>query len=177
MPGENRSKLVRMTVRNIGCIGADGLDIELDNVVCVVGKNNSGKSTLLRAYELARGTVSFVPSQDRYQHASPEQPSEILLEIHIPDGIGNVDARWKIDKDNLRIVRSRWQWAAPDFQRVRTTWDPAGGEAGDGDWAADGKAGGADPVFSSRLPRPLRIGSLDDAERTEECCLLSRLPR
>lgn len=171
MPGENRSKLVRMTVRNIGCIGADGLDIELDNVVCVVGKNNSGKSTLLRAYELARGTVSFVPSQDRYQHASPEQSSEILLEIHIPDGIGNVDARWKIDKDNLRIVRSRWQWAAPDFQRVRTTWDPAGGEAGDGDWAADGKAGGADPVFSSRLPRPLRIGSLDDAERTEEMLL------
>lgn len=171
MADENRSKLVRMTVRNIGCIGADGLDIELDNVVCVVGKNNSGKSTLLRAYELARGTGSFVPSQDRYQHASPEQPSEILLEIHIPDGIGNVDARWKIDKGNLRIVRSRWQWAAPDFQRVRTTWDPAGGEAGEGDWAADGKAGGADPVFSSRLPRPLRIGSLDDAEKTEEMLL------
>lgn len=171
MAGENRSKLVRMTVRNIGCIGANGLDIELDNVVCVVGKNNSGKSTLLRAYELARGTVSFVPSQDRYQHALPEQASEILLEIHIPDGIGNVDARWKIDRDGLRIVRSRWQWIAPDFQRVRTTWDPEGGEAGEGDWAADGKAGGADPVFSSRLPRPLRIGSLDDAEKTEEMLL------
>lgn len=171
MAGENRSKLVRMTVRNIGCVGAEGLDIELDNVVCIVGKNNAGKSTLLRAYELAKGSVSFDPSQDRHQHAPADQPSEILLEVHIPDGIGNVDARWKIDRDGLRIVRSRWQWSAPDYQRVRTTWDPQGGEAGTGDWADDGKAGGADPVFSSRLPRPLRIGSLDDAEKTEEMLL------
>lgn len=171
MAGENRSKLVRMTVRNLGCIGDGGIDIGLDNVVCIVGKNNAGKSTLLRAYELARGSISFIPSEDRYQHAPLEQPSEILLEIHIPDGIGNVDDRWKIDRDGLRIVRSRWQWTGPDFQRVRTTWDPEGGEAGEGDWAADGKAGGADPVFNSRLPRPLRIGSLDDAEKTEEMLL------
>lgn len=171
MAGENRSKLVRMTVRNIGCVGADGLDIELDNVVCIVGKNNAGKSTLLRAYELAKGSASFAPSQDRHQHTPSDDPSEILLEVHIPDGIGNVDPRWKTDRGGLRIVKSRWQWSAPDYQRVRTTWDPQGGETGTGDWADDGKAGGADPVFSSRLPRPLRIGSLDDAERTEEMLL------
>jgi energy-coupling factor transporter ATP-binding protein EcfA2 len=171
MAGQNRSKLVRMTVRNIGCIGDAGLEIELDNIVCVVGKNNAGKSTLLRAYELAKGSATFIVPQDRHQHATSTQPSEILLEVHIPDGIGNVDDRWKIDKDGLRIVRSRWQWTAPDFQRVRTTWDPQGGETGAGDWAEDGKAGGADPVFSSRLPRPLRVGSLDDAEKTEEMLL------
>ncbi|WP_205837116.1 AAA family ATPase [Neorhizobium sp. T6_25] len=160
-----------MTIRNVGCIGDDGLVIELDNIVCIVGRNNSGKSTLLRAYELAKGVATFVASEDRFQHATPEQPSEILLEVHIPDGIGNVDPRWKTDRDGLRIVISRWQWNAPDFVRTRTTWDPTGGENGEGDWAADGKAGGADPVFSSRLPRPLRIGSLDDAQKTEEMLL------
>ncbi|WP_205412879.1 ATP-dependent nuclease [Neorhizobium tomejilense] len=160
-----------MTIRNVGCIGDDGLVIELDNIVCIVGRNNSGKSTLLRAYELAKGVATFVASEDRFQHATPEQPSEILLEVHIPDGIGNVDPRWKTDRDGLRIVISRWQWNAPDFVRTRTTWDPTGGESGEGDWAADGKAGGADPVFSSRLPRPLRIGSLDDAQKTEEMLL------
>lgn len=171
MAGANRSKLVRMTVRNIGCIGDDSLEIELDNIVCLVGKNNAGKSTILRAYEFARGTVSFVHSRDRYQHAKEDQPSEIYLEVHIPEGIGNVDEKWKIEQDGLLIVKSRWQWIAPDFQMVRTTWDPKGGENAVGDWAADGKAGGADPVFSSRLPRPLRIGSLDDAEKTEEMLL------
>ncbi|WP_217482459.1 ATP-dependent nuclease [Burkholderia lata] len=167
----NRSKLVRITVRNIGCIGNDGVEIELDNVVCLVGKNNAGKSTILRAYELAKGSASFDVAKDRCQYAPEDQPSEVLLEVHIPDGIGNVDAKWKTEKDGLLIVKSRWQWASPSFIKVRTTWDPTGGPDGAGAWADEGKAAGADPVFNSRLPRPLRIGSLDDAGRTEEMLL------
>ncbi|KPZ11107.1 AAA family ATPase [Pseudomonas syringae group genomosp. 3] len=48
----NTSKLVRMRLKNIGCVGNDGITIALDNIVCLVGKNNAGKSTILRAYEL-----------------------------------------------------------------------------------------------------------------------------
>lgn len=162
----NRSKLVRLFIRNIGCIGNEGITIELNNIVCLVGKNNCGKSTILRAYELAKGTQVFVPARDRCQTASEEAPSEVELEVHIPDGIGNVDAKWKSKKDDLLIVKSRWQWAGPSYQKVRMTWDPE-----IGDWADDGKAGGADPVFSSRLPRPIRIGSLDDAEQMESILL------
>lgn len=119
MSVENRSKLLRMTIRNIGCIGNEGVDIALDNIVCLVGKNNAGKSTVLRAYELAKGSVSFDPTHDRHQHAQPEQPSEVLLEVHIPRGIGNVDDRWKQERDEFLVVKSRWQWCAPDFQKVR----------------------------------------------------------
>lgn len=171
MAGANRSRLVRITVRNIGCIGDDGVEIGLDNVVCLVGKNNAGKSTILRAYELAKGSVQFDENKDRCLHAPSDKPSEVLLEVHIPDGIGNVDSRWKEAKDGLLIVKSRWQWAPDKYQKVRTTWDPTGGEDGKGAWAEDGKAGGADPVFNARLPRPLRIGSLDDAAKTEEMLL------
>ncbi|CAB3638610.1 hypothetical protein LMG26696_01894 [Achromobacter pulmonis] len=171
MAGFNRSKLVRIMVRNIGCIGNEGVEIELDNVVCLVGKNNAGKSTILRAYELAKGSASFDIAKDRCQYAPKDQPSEVLLEVHIPDGIGNVDAKWKMSKDGHLIVKSRWQWAAPSFLKVRTTWDPTGGTDGAGAWADDGKAAGADPVFNSRLPRPLRIGSLDDAAKTEDMLL------
>jgi len=171
MAGLNRSKLVRITVRNIGCIGNNGVEIELDNVVCLVGKNNAGKSTILRAYELAKGSAAFDPAKDRCQYAPEDQPSEVLLEVHIPEGIGNVDAKWKTDKDGLLLVKSRWEWAPPTHQKVRTTWDPTGGPTGEGAWADEGKAGGADPVFNSRLPRPLRIGSLDDAAKTEEMLL------
>lgn len=167
----NRSKLVRITVRNIGCIGDEGVEIGLDNVVCLVGKNNAGKSTILRAYELAKGTAQFDENKDRCLHAPTDKPSEVLLEVHIPKGIGNVDDRWKEAKDDLLIVKSRWQWLGEKYQKVRTTWDPRGGDDGKGAWAEDGKAGGADPVFNSRLPRPLRIGSLDDAATTEEMLL------
>jgi hypothetical protein len=171
MSVENRSKLLRMTIRNIGCIGNEGVDIALDNIVCLVGKNNAGKSTVLRAYELAKGSVSFDPAHDRHQHAQPDQPSEVLLEVHIPQGIGNVDEKWKQERDGFLVVKSRWQWCAPNFQKVRTTWDPTGGDGQQGCWAEDTKAGGADPVFTSRLPRPLRIGSLEDAAKTEELLL------
>lgn len=171
MLGINRSKLVSITVRNIGCIGNEGIQIELDKLVCLVGKNNAGKSTILRAYELAKGSASFEVARDRCQYAPGDQPSEVLLEVHIPEGIGNVDAKWKTARDGLLIVKSRWQWAGPNYQKIRTTWDPTGGPDGIGAWADDGKAGGADPVFNSRLPRPLRIGSLDDAAKTEEMLL------
>lgn len=167
----NRSKLVRVTVRNIGCIGNEGVEIELDDVVCLVGKNNAGKSTVLRAYELAKGSATFDLTKDRCQYAPEDEPSEVLLEVHIPEGIGNVDAKWKTKKEGLLIVKSRWQWASPSYQKVRTTWDPTGGPDSEGGWAEEGKAGGADPVFNSRLPRPLRIGSLDDAAKTEEMLL------
>ena len=46
-----RSHLVRMRVRNLGCIGNEGLTVELDDIVCLVGANNAGKTTVLRAYE------------------------------------------------------------------------------------------------------------------------------
>ncbi|EPJ6496485.1 AAA family ATPase [Pseudomonas aeruginosa] len=166
MAGENRSKLLSMTVRNIGCIGNEGVEVKLDRVVCLVGKNNAGKSTILRAYQLARGSENFVPARDRYQHADNDQPSEIFLEVHIPEGMGNVDAKWKQEQDGLLVVKSRWQWLPPSFQAVRTTWDPSAQ-----DWSSDEKAGGADQVFRSRLPRALRIGSLDDAAKTEDMLL------
>lgn len=93
------------------------------------------------------------------------------MEVHIPDGIGNISPEWKIDDGGLRIVKSRWQWNGPSFQKIRTTWNPKAGPDGTGDWDADKKAAGLDNVFTARLPRPLRIGSLDDAEKTEEMLL------
>ncbi len=160
-----------MTVRNIGCIGNEGVEIALDKVVCLVGKNNAGKSTILRAYELAKGTLSFDGARDRHLHAEENHLCEVILDVHIPDGIGNIDAAWKTDENGLRIVRSRWQWLAPTFAKVRTTWNPNHGDDGHGDWDPDKNAAGLDNVFSARLPRPLRIGSLDDAVKTEEMLL------
>lgn len=161
----NRSKLLKLSVKNVGCIGPEGVEIDLDDIVCLVGKNNAGKSTVLRAYELAHSPSSFSPTNDRCRWTPEGEPSIVELDVHIPEGIGNVDEKWKISQDDLRVVRSRWEWS-PTGSHVRKTWSP---EAGD--WAEDGKAGGADNVFQSRLPRPLRIGSLEDSAKTEETLL------
>jgi energy-coupling factor transporter ATP-binding protein EcfA2 len=157
-----RSKLISLKLRNIGCIGPDGLEVALDDIVCLVGRNNCGKSTVLRAYELAQGSQALT-AQDRCQWTPDGEFPEIELVVHVPDGIPNVDAKWKEEKDGLRLVRSRWVWKDVGAKPTRQTWDPE-----IHDWAEDGKAGGADNVFNSRLPQPLRVGSLQDSQEEHD---------
>jgi putative ATP-dependent endonuclease of the OLD family len=159
-----RSKLLKITVKNVGCIGSESISVKLDDVLCLVGPNNSGKTTILRAYELAVSPGTFT-AHDRCNWAPAGEPSEIQLDVHIPAGMGNVDEKWKIVDGEKRIVRSRWSWPVGE-KAVRQTWDPQ-----TGDWAEEGKAGGADNVFTSRLPKPMRIKSLDDALSTEDILL------
>lgn len=173
---ESRSKLVELFVRNIGCIGPEGVSVALDDIVCIVGRNNSGKSTLLRAYELAQGSEKFDWVRDRCAQAPDDQPSEVILQIHIPKGIGNIGEEWKEERDGLRILTSRWQWL-PDnvidgkVSPVRQTRKPDQAIEENGGYAEDGKAGGADNVFKSRLPQPVRIGSRGDPAEAEKALM------
>ncbi|HCQ64650.1 MAG TPA: hypothetical protein DIU07_05485 [Rhodobacteraceae bacterium] len=165
-----------MFVRNIGCIGPDGFSAALDDVVHIVGRNNSGKSTLLRAYELAQGSEKFDLSRDRFAIAPEDQPSEVVLEIHIPEGIGNINEEWKEERDGLRILTSRWQWwpqhvGDGKLFPIRQTRRPGQDEEENEGFAEDGKAGGADNVFKSRLPQPVRIGSSGDPVEAEKALM------
>lgn len=152
-----RSYLVRMYVKNIGCIGNDGLTIELDEIVCLVGANNAGKTTVLRAYELAVKQTELKPED--FNRNSNGNPASVELWIHIPKAAANVDEKWKEESDGLLLVRSKWEWPTSGGRPTRTTWDPETKE-----YAEDGKASGLDTVFNSRLPQPFRIGSLDDPQ-------------
>lgn len=146
-----------MKVTNFGCFGPEGLEVALDEIVCLVGANNTGKSTALRAYEAAVTTVSLVPD-DIYAKANGE-PATVELWVHIPKDAENIDAKWKEPTDGLLLVRSKWTWPPDGGKPTRTTWDPESSE-----YAEDGKAAGLDTVFNSRLPKPFRIGSLAGPE-------------
>ncbi len=86
-----RSKLLNITIANLGCIGNEGLTVSLDNILCLVGDNNSGKSTILKAifglapidsgqvfwegqqfkpvsHEVVERGISFVPQGRRVFH-------------------------------------------------------------------------------------------------------------
>ncbi|WP_386694837.1 ATP-dependent endonuclease [Lonepinella sp. MS14435] len=153
----NRSHLVRMHIKNIGCIGNDGLTVDLDDIVCLVGANNSGKTTVLRAYELAVNQESLKP-EDICKTANGNS-AIVELWVHIPKGVANIDEKWKEEKDDLLLVRSKWEWSCSGGKPERSTWDPESS-----DYAKDGKAAGLDTVFNSRLPKPFRIGSLDNPQ-------------
>lgn len=147
-----------MSIKNLGCIGGEGLEIALDEIVCIVGANNAGKSTVLRAYELA---ATNAPLRGGELHGKADgSAAEVELWVHIPESAGNVDEKWKSAEAELLLVRSRWRWCEEGKPPIRETWDPESGK-----YSEDGKAGGADAVFKSRLPVPFRIGSLEDPEQ------------
>lgn len=161
-----RSRLVGMRISNIGCVGPEGLTVALDDILCLVGPNNTGKTTVLRAYELAAGKATFTES-DLCKRAG-DSPAAVELWVHIPTGTPNIAEKWKSKEGDLRLVRSRWEWRREaGWRPVRSTWDP---EAND--WAADTKAAGLDEVFTSRLPVPLRVGTLQDPEDAHKALLL-----
>lgn len=161
---DQQSRLVKMRIVNFGCIGLGGLEIALDDIVCLVGANNSGKSTILRAYEAAVKKSPLVAGE--LNSKSNGQPAQVELWIHIPRSAGNVDEKWKVESDGLLLVRSLWSWDREGAAPVRETWDPESGN-----YSPDGKAGGADAVFNSRLPIPFRIGSLEDPEQEHKLLL------
>jgi putative ATP-dependent endonuclease of OLD family len=41
------SRLIKMRVSNLGCIGPEGCETALDSILCLVSANKSGKSTFL----------------------------------------------------------------------------------------------------------------------------------
>lgn len=161
---DTRSYLVKLKVCNLGCIGPEGLEVCLDEIVCLVGANNTGKSTVLRAYEAA--VTGAMLAADEVSTKGPGQPATVELWVHIPQGAGNVDEKWKEPVDGMLLVRSRWMWPPEGGKPNRQTWDPAAK-----DYADDAKAAGLDPVFYSRLPRPFRIGSLDGPQKEHDALL------
>lgn len=152
-----RSKLVRMEIYNFGCFGTEGASIELDNILCLVGENNSGKSTILKAYEYAVENKTIKP-EDKCNNSGEDDLPQVILYVHIPKDTLNIAEKWKITEGEYLLVKSRWQWDN-DGKISRSTWNPE-----EDDYSEDGKAAGLDTVFSSRLPKPFRIGTLDDPE-------------
>jgi putative ATP-dependent endonuclease of the OLD family len=53
-----RPRLSKLIIKNFRTIGHIPVVIELDDIVVLVGANNSGKSSILRAYEVAMNTGS-----------------------------------------------------------------------------------------------------------------------
>lgn len=159
----DRSRLVKMRILNIGCIGPSGLTIDIDNILCLVGPNNAGKSTVLHAYELAVGTEKFNHEADLSLQAG-DLPAAVEIWVHLPQGIENVAEKWKVAEDGLLLVRSKWEWSKnTGWSKVRTTWDPE-----IPGYSLDDRASGLDAVFNSRLPVPFRIGSLDDPRQEHQ---------
>lgn len=155
------SKLKKLIVKNFRCIGSTPVEIELNDIVVLVGPNNAGKSTILRAYEVvmnhgsAEGnlTLADFPNEQINSDACPE----IELQTYVRDD--KPAKRWlqQDTETGSEFVRERWTWSAPGppkrqgYNRETNAWDE------EVPW-------GAPNVAKVRRPQPQRIDAFASPE-------------
>lgn len=152
--GVGRPRLHKLIIKNFRSIGSTPVEIELDDIVVLVGPNNAGKSSILRAYEIVM------------QHGSKDG----LLKIDdFPEGIVNLynlpqvelqtivfdrapGDRWIHETESHELlIRERWTWNSPNQQPIRQGFDVE-----KKDWDTN-VPWGAPNVANARRPRPHRI--------------------
>jgi putative ATP-dependent endonuclease of the OLD family len=153
-PNPARPRLHKLIVKNFRGISSNAIEIELDEIVVLVGPNNVGKSSILRAYEIVmkqgsnEGKLQLedFPNSIVNQENLPEIELQTIIFTNAPG------ARWihKTEQDEL-LIREKWTWNSPNtnpqrcgFDVQKNAWD-------------DQVPWGAPSVANTRRPVPHRI--------------------
>lgn len=154
-------RLKELTIKNFRCIGNIPVKIELDDIVVLVGPNNVGKSSIIRAYQvvMSQGSTAGKLSLEDFPdgRVDPEKYPEIELVTVVADNSPGDDWIYK-NEDGEMEVKERWFWK--DIGNpTRQGW-----HVKNGDW--DKKVPwGAPNVAKSRRPEPHRVSAFDSPEK------------
>lgn len=149
--GLSGSKLKKLKITNFRCIGPEGVSIELDKIVVLVGTNNVGKSTILRAYEYVMEHKSITKEDLPGGVFDEENLPEVELETWL--GEEKPGEEWHLSDDSSKIlyIREKWTWGK-DLKPVRRGYNSASGWDEKVPW-------GAPNVAKSRRPKPHRVSA------------------
>ncbi|ASS76960.1 ATP-dependent endonuclease [Tumebacillus algifaecis] len=160
-----RPRLSKLIIKNFRSIGQTPVEIELDDIVVLVGPNNAGKSSILRAYEVVMSEGSQAGKLSRDDFPNGEIHSDSLPEIELHTIVYNdlPGERW-IQTDRTtgdKLVREKWRW--PDigepirqgFDVEKDAWD-------------DQVPWGAANVANSRRPQPHRVDAFTNPKEQSD---------
>lgn len=159
--GGGRPRLHKLIIRNFRSIGPSPVEIELDDIVVLVGPNNAGKSSILRAYEIVMQQGSkegrLVIEDFPNGVVDPGSTPEIELQTIVHDKAPG--ERWIHETaDKELLIREKWQWDSPNKDPVRRGFDVLKNE-----WD-DQVPWGAPNIANARRPRPHRIDAFATPE-------------
>jgi predicted ATP-dependent endonuclease of OLD family len=165
-------KLAKLKIKNFrGLKGENNvIDFTNSNIIFLIGQNNVGKSTYLRAYEFFTNAKQNAVTEDFYNH-SADNP--IIIEgwfIKEDDDDNNSelkgkskDADWLskwVGTDGLIKIKKEWKTIGTSFEKF--TFSPT-----DNDWLQNG-FGGMDTLFTKHAPTPIAISAMEDQASLEE---------
>ncbi|MFC7047840.1 ATP-dependent nuclease [Emcibacter nanhaiensis] len=157
-----RPRLHKLKIQNFRSIGATEVEIELDDIVVLVGPNNVGKSSILRAYEtvMSHGSKEGKLSINDFPNGQVDVENLPMIELHTIVFNKAPGERWiQETAEGEWLIREKWTWDSPNKDPKRQGFDVQKNE-----WD-DEVPWGAPNVANSRRPLPHRIDAFATPEK------------
>lgn len=162
-PSAPKPKLKKLEIFNFRAIGPSGVSVDLDDIVVLVGSNNVGKSSILKAYQIVMSQGSadgkLIESDFPNEKTNCEDKPTIILTTAVVES--NAPSEKWVYTDgttNEKLVKERWTWAAPGEPK-REGFDVLTKE-----WVTS-VPWGAPGVANSMRPKPYRVDAFDNPEK------------
>lgn len=155
-------KLKKMIVRNFRAIKND-IQIELNDIVILVGSNNCGKSTILKAYESAVNSDKLTIDDFHKCEVDSENLPEVEIHTIVDTETAPKIEHWCEPMGDKFLVKEKWLWkkAGEKPERVGYRIDL-------GRWALQTDSPkmpcATDNVAYARRPKPHRVSTFDSPE-------------
>ncbi|QOL16669.1 AAA family ATPase [Dickeya dianthicola] len=153
----------KLKIKNFGCIGAQPVELDIDNIVVLVGPNNAGKSTILRAYEVVTDCLKL--EQDDFHNKQVSVDNYPEIEVHsIATEENKPGNEWCLNQDNgTYLVKEQWRWTGTNREPDRVGFNVVLNR-----WAQEDDPErmpwGVNNVAKARRPKPHRVNTFDDPE-------------
>jgi putative ATP-dependent endonuclease of OLD family len=157
-----RPRLHKLIIQNFRSIGSKSIEIELDEIVVLVGPNNVGKSSILRAYEtvMSHGSKEGRLSVNDFPNGQVDANNLPTIELHTIVYDQAPGERW-IEKtsNNEWLIREKWVWDSPNKDPKRQGYDVHK------DCWDEQVPWGAPNIANARRPIPHRIDAFATPEK------------
>lgn len=156
-------KLIELQIKNFGCIDENGITIKIDDIVVLIGPNNVGKTTSIRAYEMFANSGTILKIDDFYQNNenNPVEIAGVFGEITSEDK-QQIGEKWIYkNNDKQDVIKYKWRWEKSGVKGEKYSWCDK-----EGKWEKGGM-GGWDSKIASCIPVPLKISPFDDSIQLE----------
>lgn len=166
-------KLQKLIISNFrGLKGNENIiNFSNSNIIFLIGQNNVGKSTYLRAYEFFVNSKGVAKHEDFYNY---DTSIPIIIEgWFLKEEHDDEDEELK---KNGKTTDPDWvnKWVGDDgFVKIRKTWKNVGNftketySPKDSKWVING-FGGFDSLFTKYSPEPIAINAMEDEATLEE---------
>lgn len=156
-------KITKLLIKNFGCIGPEGIAVDIDKIVVLVGANNSGKSTILRAFEVVTEGQKLTQDDFHNRQVLPEAFPEIELHSIVIEDNKPGDEWCAAAPNKSWVVKERWTWGGVNVDPIRIGYNVKLGRWAE---AADKEKmpWGMKSLSNSKRPKPHRVNTFDNPE-------------